>query len=37
MSGRFTAAGQVAIVGYAHSPIQRVADVGLGALTLRTI
>lgn len=37
MSGRFTAAGEVAIVGYAHSPIQRSTDVGLGVLTLRTI
>ncbi len=37
MSGRFRAAGEVAIVGFAHSPIQRVADDPLGVLTLRTI
>lgn len=37
MTGRFTAAGEVALVGYAHSPIRRTADVGLGVLTLRTI
>jgi acetyl-CoA acetyltransferase len=35
--GRFTAAGEVALVGYAHSPIRRAHDVSLGALTLRTI
>lgn len=37
MSARFGAAGQVAIVGYAHSPITRSADVGLGPLAVRTV
>lgn len=37
MSGRFTAAGDVAVVGYAHSKIQRVAETSLGMLTIRTI
>lgn len=37
MTARFGASGKVAIVGYAHSPIQRSSDVALGALTLRTI
>ena len=37
MSGRFAAAGEVAVVGYAHSPIRRSHDVELGVLTLRTI
>jgi acetyl-CoA acetyltransferase len=33
---RFHARGQVAIVGYAHSPIVRHTDVPLGALTIET-
>lgn len=37
MSGRFRAAGEVAVVGFAHSPIRRRSDTGLGVLTLRTI
>lgn len=37
MSPRFHAAGKVAVVGYAHSPIVRRTDVSLGALTLRTV
>ena len=34
--GRFTAAGQVAIAGYALSPLARHADTSLGALTVET-
>lgn len=37
MTARFGASGEVAIVGYAHSPIQRSSGTVLGALTLRTI
>jgi acetyl-CoA acetyltransferase len=37
MTARFGAAGEVAIVGYAHSQITRSEDVGLGPLTLRTV
>ena len=37
MSARFGAAGEVALVGFAHSNITRTEEVGLGALTLRTI
>jgi acetyl-CoA acetyltransferase len=33
---RFSAAGQVAVVGYALSPLARHADVSLGALTVDT-
>lgn len=36
MSARFTARGQVAVVGYAQSPIRRVTPVPLGALTVET-
>ena len=36
MSGRFAASNQVAIVGYAQSPVQRHAPVPLGALALDT-
>lgn len=36
MSGRFASAGQVAIVGYAHSRIQRRSGRPLGALAVRT-
>ena len=32
MSGRYAAAGQVAIAGYAHSQVERHADRPLGAL-----
>jgi acetyl-CoA acetyltransferase len=34
MSGRFAAAGQVAIAGYAHSTVERHADRPLGALAI---
>lgn len=37
MTARFGAAGKVAIVGFAHSPITRHEEVGLGPLTLRTV
>ena len=37
MSARFGAAGQVAIVGYAHSPVSRRAETTLGALTVETV
>ena len=36
MSGRFTASGKVAIVGYAQSPVQRHSDLTLGALATET-
>lgn len=36
MSGRFVAAGKVAIAGYAHSTVERHADRPLGALALET-
>ena len=36
MSGRFTASNQVAIVGYAQSPVERHAAKTLGALTVDT-
>ena len=35
-AGRFAAGGQVAVVGYAHSPIRRTIDEPLGALTIET-
>ena len=34
---RFKARGEVAIVGYAHSPIYRYTDIPLGALTTQTV
>ena len=37
MSPRFAAAGTVALVGFAHSPVSRRADVALGPLTIRTV
>lgn len=37
MTPRFTARGQVAIVGYAQSPIVRHASVSLGALATETV
>lgn len=37
MSPRFGAAGRVAIVGYAHSPVSRLGDGPLGALTVKTV
>ncbi len=36
MSGGFEARDQVAIVGYAHSPVERHAPMSLGALTVDT-
>ncbi|MBM3693592.1 MAG: thiolase family protein [Actinobacteria bacterium] len=36
MSDRFAARSQVAVVGYAHSPVRRHHDVPLGALALDT-
>ena len=36
MSGAFTARSQVAIVGYAQSPIVRHADAPLGAIAVDT-
>ena len=36
MSGRFAAGNQVAIVGYAHSPVLRRADLPLGAQAVNT-
>ena len=36
MTGRFTARDEVAIVGYAHSPVERHAAQTLGALTMKT-
>jgi acetyl-CoA acetyltransferase len=37
VSGQFGAAGQVALVGYAHSPVARRGEVSLGALTVQTV
>ena len=37
MTPRFGAAGEVAIVGYAHSQIARHWDIPLGSLTVRTV
>jgi len=36
MTPRFRGRTDVAVVGYAHSPLQRRADVSLGALTIET-
>jgi 3-oxoacyl-[acyl-carrier-protein] synthase III len=36
VSGRFSAAGKVAIAGYAHSLVERHADRPLGALAVDT-
>ena len=36
VSGRMAASNQVAIVGYAQSPVQRHADSPLGVLTAET-
>ena len=36
MTRRMEASNQVAIVGYAHSPVTRHAELTLGALTIDT-
>jgi acetyl-CoA acetyltransferase len=36
MSGRMAASNQVAVVGYAHSPVERHAKRSLGAITVET-
>lgn len=37
MTPRFGASGEVAIAGYAHSPVTRREEITLGALTIRTV
>lgn len=37
MSGRFSAAGKVALVGFAHSAVRRREEMTLGALTVKTV